>query len=149
MELRWILATLHLLALGFGLGGAYARSRALKGTLDDAGLSRVFLADLWWGIAGLLWIVTGVIRAFFGVEKGTAYYMGTGLFHAKLGLVVLILALEVLPMTTLIRWRAQRKRGETPDTSNAGTLAKISHSQAGIVVIIVFLAAAISRGMFR
>jgi putative membrane protein len=149
MTLRWILATLHLLALGFGLGAAYARSRALKGKLDDAGLSRVFLADTWWGIAGLLWIVTGVIRAFFGVEKGTAYYMGTGLFHAKLGLVVVILALEVLPMTTLIRWRSQRKRGETPDTSKARALAAISHAQAGIAVIIVLLATAIARGMWR
>jgi putative membrane protein len=149
MTLRWILASLHLLALGLGLGAAYARSRALRGPLDAAGLSRVFLADMWWGIAGVLWIVTGVLRAFFGIEKGTEYYMATGLFHAKLGLVLLILVLEVWPMATLMRWRAQRRGGGTVDTSAARAIARISHAQAGFVVIIVLLATAISRGMWR
>jgi putative membrane protein len=149
MTIRWLLASLHLLALGFGLGAAYARARALRGTLDDAGLSRVFLADRWWAIAGVLWIVTGVLRAFFGFEKGTAFYMGTGLFHAKLGLVVLILVLEVWPMVTLMRWRKARRAGESPDTSAARTLARISHAQAGFVVLIVLLATAIARGMWR
>lgn len=149
MTLRWILASLHLLALGFGLGGAYARARALRGPLDDTGLSRVFLADLWWGVAGLLWITTGLVRAFSGVEKGAAYYLGTGLFHAKLGLVVVILALEAWPMATLMRWRAQRRAGGPVDTSAARAIARISHAQAGIVFLIVFLATAIARGMWR
>lgn len=149
MTLRWILAWLHLLALGFGLGGAYARSRALRGPLDEAGFARLFLANRWWGIAGILWLVTGILRAFTGIEKGAAYYLSYGLFHAKLGLIVLILVLEVRPMMTLLRWRAQLRRGETPDTSSARSLAKISHTQAGIVVIIVLLATAIARGMWR
>jgi putative membrane protein len=149
MTLRWILASLHLFALGIGLGAAYARSRALRGTLDDAGLSRVFLADLWWGIAGVLWIATGLVRAFTGIEKGAEFYLGTGLFHAKLGLVAVIVLLETWPMITLMRWRAQRRGGGTVDTSESRAIARISHAQAGIVVIIVFLATAIARGMWR
>ena len=149
MTSEWFLAVLHLLALGFGLGAAYARSRALRGPFDDAAFARVFLADTWWGIAGLLWIVTGLMRAFFGFGKGTEFYMGTGLFHAKLGLVVLILVLEGVAMPTLLKWRRQRRAGAPVDTSKARMLAIISHSQAGLVVIIVFLAAAISRGMWR
>lgn len=149
MTTQWILAVLHLLALGIGLGAAYTRSRALKGPLDDAALSRVFLADSWWAVAGVLWIGTGVMRAFLGFGKGTEYYMGTGLFHAKLGLVVAILVLEAIAMPTLMRWRKQRRAGQPVDASKARMLAMISHSQAGIVVIIVFLAAAIARGMWR
>jgi putative membrane protein len=149
MVTQWILAVLHLLALGIGLGAAYARSRALRGTLDDAGFGRVFLADTWWGIAGALWIVTGVMRAFFGFGKGLDFYLGTALFHVKLTLVFAILVLEVLPMVTLIQWRRQRRSGGPVDTSRARALARISHAQAGIVVIIVFLAAAIARGMWR
>lgn len=149
MTIQWLLASLHLLALGIGLGAAYARSRSLRGPLDDAGLSRVFLADTWWGIAGILWIVTGVLRAFFGFGKGAEFYLSTGLFHAKLGLVVVILALEVWPMVTLMRWRRQRREGQSPDTSAARAIARISHAQAGLVVIIVFLATAIARAMWR
>ncbi|GJM43194.1 MAG: hypothetical protein DHS20C21_00360 [Gemmatimonadota bacterium] len=140
---------MHLLALGIGLGAAYARARALKGTLDDAGFRRVFLTDALWGLAGFLWIATGLIRAFSSIEKGTEFYLTTGLFHAKLGLVGLILALEVWPMVVLIGWRKKLAKGGSPDTSAARALARISHAQAGIVVVIVCLATAIARGMWR
>jgi len=145
----WILAALHVLALGIGLGASYARARALRGPLDDAGLARVFLADGWWGVAGALWIVTGVMRAFFGFGKGTEYYLSTGLFHAKLGLFVVILLLEAWPAVTLLKWRRQRRAGGPVDTSRAPALARISHAQAGLVVVVVFLATAIARGMWR
>jgi hypothetical protein len=46
MLLRWIVATLHLLALPLGLWAVWARSRWLRGVLDAAGLKRVFLADV-------------------------------------------------------------------------------------------------------
>jgi len=143
----WLFATLHLLALGLGLGAVYARAKSLRGKLDDAGLARVFLADSFWGLAGILWLVTGLARAFGGLEKGTAYYLARPLFHAKLGLFVLVLALEIWPMTTLARWRFARRAGNLPDTSRARALSAVSHAQAGIVVVIVFLATAIARGL--
>ncbi len=144
---RWLFAAFHLLALGLGLGAVYARARALRGPLDDAGLSRVFLADMYWGIAGGLWLVTGLVRAFGGIEKGTPYYLHSHLFHAKLGLFVLILALEVWPMVTLIGWRAARAKNKVIDTSRAALFARISHAQAGFVVIIVFIATALARSV--
>jgi putative membrane protein len=147
MPLRWLIATLHLLALGIGLGAVYARAKSLRGPLDDAGLARVFLADAFWGLAGVLWLVTGVARAFGGLEKGTAYYLSDGLFHAKLGLFVAVLVLEVWPMATLMRWRSARRAGRALDTSGARALAAVSHAQAGIVVVIVLLATAIARGL--
>src|SRR5688572_12529208 len=100
MLLRWFLATLHLLALGIGLGAVWVRAGALRGPLDRAGLQRVFLADTFWGVAAGLWIVTGLWRAFGGVEKGTDYYLQNSVFLIKMGLLILILALEVWPMIT-------------------------------------------------
>jgi putative membrane protein len=147
MFVRWLFASLHLLALGVGLGAIYARARALKGPLDDAGIARVLLADNLWGLAGILWLSTGLVRAFGGLEKGTLYYLGEPLFHAKMTLFVLVLALEVRPMITLLRWRKQRRLGQPVDTSRARLLAAISHAQAGIVVMMVFLAVALARGL--
>jgi putative membrane protein len=72
MAVRWLFAALHLLALGIGLGAVWARGRGLQGELDEIGLRRVFYADIWWGIAALLWIATGLVRAFGGLEKGAA-----------------------------------------------------------------------------
>lgn len=146
MPIRWLLAAIHLLALGVGLGAIWARARALRGPLDTAGLHRVFYADTWWGIAALMWIATGLARAFGGFEKGSAYYLHNHLFGAKMGLLVLILLLEVSPMITLIRWRIQLGRSEQPDTGVATRLARISVLQAVFVVLMVLAATAMARG---
>jgi len=49
MTIRWLLAAVHLLALGVGLGAVWARGRALQAQRDVPGLRRVFYADTWWG----------------------------------------------------------------------------------------------------
>src|ERR1700741_5392774 len=108
MTLRWIFAALHLLGLGIGLGAVWVRAMALRRP-DDAGLRRAFAADSLWGLAAALWIVTGAVRAFGGIEKGSDYYLGSTAFQVKMALLLAILALEVRPMVTLMRWRGQLK----------------------------------------
>jgi putative membrane protein len=144
--LRWLFAAVHLLALGIGLGAVWARGRALGGPLDRAGLQRVFYADSWWGIAALLWIGTGLVRAFGGLEKGKDYYLTNHLFWGKMGLLVLILLLELRPMLALIRWRLELARGQKPDTRSAPTLARISFVQAALVTLMVLAATGMARG---
>ncbi len=147
MTERWLAATLHLLALGIGLAAIFARARALRGTLDPPGIRRVLAADTWWGIAALLWISTGLLRAFTGLEKGALYYMQTPLFHAKLGLVVLVLLLEIAPMAAFFGWRIRLRRGEIPDVSRARMFAVLSDIQTLLVLATLGLATAIARGM--
>ena len=148
MMLRWLVASLHLLALPLGLGAVWARQRALRAVLDAEGLRRVFLADTLWGVAALLWIGTGLLRAFGGLEKGASYYLHDRVFYAKMGLLALILLLEIWPMSTLIRWRIALGCGASIDTTPALALARISQVQAGLVVLIVFAATALARGLF-
>jgi putative membrane protein len=148
MLIHWIFAALHLLALGIGLGAVWARAQALRAPLDGpAAFKRVFYADTLWGVAALLWIATGLTRAFGGLEKGTAYYVHNEFFLAKMALLVVILALEIWPMTTLIRWRIQLARKEQVRTEPARRLAQISTLQAFLVVAMVFLATAMARGL--
>jgi putative membrane protein len=146
MMLRWLLASLHLLALGLGLGAVWVRGRALSSRLDDRGLHSVFLADMWWGIAAFLWIGTGLWRLLAGLEKTTGYYFQNHLFLTKMGLLAVILVLEVWPMMTLIKWRRQVMAGGLPATGVAPALARISFAQAVLVVVMVFLAAGMARG---
>ena len=147
MLVRWLVAAVHLAALGVGLGAVWARARALRAPLDAAGYRRVFYADSWWGIAALLWISTGLMRAFGGLEKGTDYYLHNPFFLTKMTLLVAVLALEVWPMATLIRWRIARRKGEAVDTSRAPTVALISTTQAAAVVAMVLAATAMARGL--
>ena len=146
MTIRWLFAAVHLLALGIGLGAIWARARALQGQLDAAGLRRAFYADTWWGIAAVIWIATGLVRALGGLEKGVAYYLRNHVFWAKMVLLGLILVLEVRPMLTLIRWRRLAARGGNPDTSSAPRFAVISYLQAVLVVLMILAATAMARG---
>jgi putative membrane protein len=147
MYVRWLFAVLHLLALGIGLAAVWSRSHTLKGKLDNNGLRRVFLADTFWGIAAGLWIITGLIRAFAGLEKGSDYYLGNSMFLIKMGLLGLILILEVWPMITLIRWRSKLRQGQLPDVNAAPAIAQISQLEVVLVILMVFAATAMARGI--
>ena len=146
MTIRWLLAAFHLLGLGVGLGAVLARGRAFQAQLDVLGLRRVFYADAWWGIAAIVWIGTGLVRAFGGFEKGSFYYLHNHVFWAKMGLLAAILVLELGPMIALIRWRVAVARGSVPDTRAATGFARISFVQAVLVVLMVLAATAMARG---
>jgi putative membrane protein len=150
MLLRLTLAALHLIALGLGLGAVIARGTALRESPSNAALRRAFRSDTVWGIAAALWIATGVWRMVAGLEKPPGYYYINPVFHAKMGLFVLILILELWPMMTLMRWRRSFRTGESAErlmTRGAGKrIALISHVEALLVVVMVFVAAALARG---
>lgn len=148
MTLRWLVASLHLIALPIGLGAVVVRAAALRGPLDERGIDRVFRADTLWGLAAFIWISTGVARAFFGLEKGTGYYLTSTAFWAKMTFLLAILVLEIGPMSAVVGWRRKRRRNERFDTSRANVLSRISFVQAGLVVLMVFAATAMARGLF-
>lgn len=147
MTLSWLVASLHLLTLPLGAGALFARGRALRRAQNEGDLKEMFRADDLWGLAAVLWIGTGVWRAFGGLEKGTAYYLANPWFHAKIGLFLLVFLLELRPMITLIRWRRARRRGTPIDLGRARVLARIGDLELALVVAIVFLAAGMARGV--
>ncbi len=129
MMIRWLLAAVHLSAFGFALVGIAGRSDAM------------------WGLAALVLIATGLVRAFGGFEKGAAYYMHEPLFHLKMGAVVLILLLELMPMIGLIRWRIALRKQAAPALGAARAYARIGHLQAVLMIVIVFAASGMARGI--
>ena len=142
-----VVSSLHLLALALGLPAVFLRGRALKGPLDAEGLRRLLAADNVWGIAAVLWIVTGLLRAFGGLEKGADFYLHSPLFWTKMALFLLVLLLEIRPMVTFIRWRIRLGRGEAIDTGAARALYTLNHVELAIVVVMVFVASLMARGV--
>jgi putative membrane protein len=148
MTLRWLLAAVHLLALGIGLGAVWARARSLGGReLDLGAVRRVLTADAWWGVAALLWVATGLVRLLAGTEKPTGYYLHNHAFWAKMALFIAILLLEIRPIVTFGRWRAAVRRGELPSLVPAAALARVSYVQAVLTVLMVLAATAMARGL--
>ena len=151
MIARASLSALHVLALAIGVGAVFARGlrlRDLRRSPEDAvSLRRLLLADGLWGVAALLWIATGLLRAFGRLEKTPEFYLRNGFFWVKMGLFVLVLLLEVLPMMTFMRWRAERSRGASPvPGANISRLIAFNDAETAIVVVIPFIAALMARG---
>lgn len=147
--LRLALAVFHLFAFGIGLGAVWARARALRGPLDSGSLRRAFQADTWWGVAAGLWISTGLWRLLAGTEKATGYYMSNHIFLGKMGLFLLILALEIWPMITLIRWRRTGAASGSDIAAlapRARRISAISYVEAVLVLLMAAAAVAMARG---
>jgi len=146
--LRLVLAWLHLLALGVGPAAVWGRARALRAWLrdpaDDRAITRVFTADSWWGIAAIVWLVTGLWRLLASTEKSTSYYLGNHVFYGKMIMFATVLAIEFSPMMTLIKWRMKRAE---PNPHDAHRIEVTSYVECGIVVVIVLFAVAMARGL--
>jgi putative membrane protein len=145
--LRWLLAALHLTALGIGLGAVWARATALRGPFDPAGLRRIFASDSWWALAGFLWIGTGLWRLLAETEKPTQYYMHNHFFYLKMASLILLLLLETRAIVLLTRWRGAVRRGGPVDTSAAPGLARLSYAQVVLVLVMVLAATGMARGL--
>lgn len=147
MDLRYVIATLHLLTFGIGFASIWMRANALKRLKDESGIADVLFADNIWGLAAFLWIGTGVWRAFGGLEKGTDFYLHNTAFILKISLFLIVFALEIKPMITFIRWRILQKKGEKIDLSVAPAFARTSYIELLLLIPILALAAAMARGI--
>lgn len=147
MQLNWILASLHLMALAFGFSTCWLRANALKALKQPADLEPVFRYDNFYGIATLAWIGTGLWRLFGDADKGSEYYLNNNAFLLKMLVFAIIFLLELKPMITLIRWRIQLKKGKEPDLHTAPLLAKLSYAELAGFVLMVLAATAMARGI--
>jgi putative membrane protein len=152
MFARASLSALHVLALAIGFAAVFARGRRLRDLLrspeDPGALQQLLQADNVWGVAALLWIVTGFLRAFGRLEKTPDFYLRNGFFWVKMVLFALILALEIRPMATFVGWRVSRaRRGVAPvGATNLGALITLNDIEAALVLLIPFAAALMARG---
>lgn len=146
--LRITLASLHLLALAIGMMATVLRGSALREGTTTA-LKRALRLDAIWGIAAALWIATGLWRLLGGIEKPLAYYLANHWFMAKMGLFVLIFALEIPVMLRLAKARSALARGGDAlgiTDPAARRIAIIGHVQATLALAMIFMAVAMARG---
>lgn len=151
MVLPSLLSALHLLALPVGFAAVLLRGirlRELRRSRGDAAARSALLrADTAWGAAALLWLATGLTRAFGGVEKAPQFYLRNGFFWVKMGLFLLVLALEVTPMIAFVRWRLARERaGEVVASAPLDRLLRLNDAESALVLAIPFAAALMARG---
>jgi putative membrane protein len=143
-----LLAAAHYLALAIGLGAVFMRGRYLRALVrKEDKLAHLFIADNLWGVAAVLWWVTGLLRAFGGYEKGSEFYLQSPLFWVKMALFGLAAVLEMWPMITFIRWRIAIAKKKPVDLSLASRFILLNDLEVAIILIIPFIASMMARGI--
>lgn len=143
-----VFAALHILGAGLLLAAFVAEYLLFRPPFNPDRARAVVLADILYGVAAALLILTGVIRALY-LGKGAAYYLGHPLFHAKLFVFLIVGLLSIGPTRRFITWRKQLGRGETPALDEAaaqGIRRRLRLELIG-VALIVLLASLMARGI--
>ena len=81
----------------------------LRQAIDAATIRLLARIDMFYGLSAILVLATGLARLFWGA-KGASFYSGNPVFHAKLGLFVLVGLLSIAPTIKFIRWSRTLKQ---------------------------------------
>lgn len=147
MWLPALVSAVHLLCLAGGLTTLVLRERALAAKLDEAGVQRVLRLDNLSGVIAILWMGSGLWRAFGSLEKGSAFYLQSTMFWVKMGGLALAWACETPSMVTFIRWRMRLAAGQAPDLSGVERLRRWHYAEGAAMVLTVFAASLMARGV--
>lgn len=112
-----LFATLHHAAVLTLLVCTLVSIYQLRQPLTVGGARLLRSTDMLNGIAATLVLVVGLVRVFY-LEKGSAYYFGSGSFLAKLGFYGLASVLSLVPTLELRRWRVPLQQGRLPALSD-------------------------------
>jgi len=142
-----VIAYFHYIGMMSLLAALVAEHMLLGGELDIRRGRQLALTDrVYWVSVGVV-LVSGLLRmAWFG--KGMAFYAGSPLFHAKMTLFVLVIALSVYPTVKFLDVGRSARDGLPPRLSAgvAGRLKLLLRMELAAVILIPLLAVAMARG---
>ncbi len=132
----------HFLGLA-GLFAALAIELALfRPRTDGATARRLARIDALYGLSALVALGTGLLKVFAGA-KPAAYYGVNPLFHVKVTLFVVALALSVYPTIQFIR---RRKAADGDQITYPAVIGRLLGAQLVLLLAIPLLATLMARG---
>ncbi|WP_343576985.1 DUF2214 family protein [Pseudomonas sp.] len=111
-----IAAYLHYLSIFILFALLVLEHRLFRLPLDLERARSLIVIDIAYGACAGVVLLTGAARVLW-FAKGADYYLHNSLFHAKVGLFVLVALLSILPTMTFLNWRNDLKAGRTPQVS--------------------------------
>jgi len=143
-----ILAYLHfgaIFTLIWFLAKEWTLLRAGTANVD---LERLASADAGFGISAGIVLVTGALRAVYGI-KGWMFYAHNPAFHVKIGFFVLVGLISIGPTLMFLRWRKARRqdasfRVSEPEWKRARRWIMI---ELHLIALIPLAAVIMSRGL--
>ena len=115
--------------------------------INPAVVRRLVRLNLLSLVSGALVLLTGLARIAWGV-KGSAWYWGQPLLHAKLTLFALVLLLAVAPTRRFARWQATlRSGGSLPSAPDVQATRRLVMIEAHALVVLPLLGVWLARGI--
>ena len=142
-----VAAYLHYLSIFVLFALLTLQHTLFKLPLDLPRARRLARIDALYGATAGLVLLTGAGRVFwFG--KGLDYYLHNGLFHAKLGLFVLVGLLSIVPTRMFLGWRSALKAGQLPqvEASQGRLVTLVIRLELLVLLVMPLLAALMARG---
>lgn len=142
-----IAAYLHYLSIILLFALLTLEHRLFKLPLDLDRARSLMRLDIAYGLSAGLVLASGAARlVWYG--KGLAYYLHNSLFHAKLGLFILVGLLSILPTLVFFNWRNDLQAGRVPQVSaRLGRLVIMTiRLELLLLLILPLLAALMARG---
>jgi putative membrane protein len=142
-----VAAYLHFLSIFLLFALLTLEHRLFKLPLDLERARSLVRIDLAYGLSAGAVLVTGLARVFW-YGKGVDYYLHNSVFHAKMGLFVLIAALSSYPTFVFLNWRNSLKAGQVPELSPrmAKLVIMTIRLELLLALIMPLLAALMARG---
>jgi putative membrane protein len=115
-------------------------------TLDNA--KKILRFDAIYGMSACLILLVGVLRI-MAFEKGLAYYLYSGPFHAKMGLFILLGLISIYPTMVFLKWRQPLKHGIVPsiDPALSRRLRILIHVELTLLALMILNAALMAKGI--
>ncbi len=115
--------------------------------LDLRRARSLIITDIAYGICAGVVLLSGLARVLL-YGKGLDYYLGNSLFHAKVGLFILVGLISVGPTFVFLNWRNSLKAGEVPQVSarQARLVITVIRVELLLLLAIPLLAVLMARG---
>jgi len=115
--------------------------------LDVRRARNLIITDLAYGVCAGVVLFTGLARVLW-YGKGLDYYLDNSLFHAKVGLFIVIGLISVVPTFVFLNWRNSLQAGEVPQVSarQAKLVTGVIRLELLLLLIIPLLAVLMGRG---
>ena len=143
-----LLAIAHHL-LVFSLAAILAIELAtVRPGLTGAGLRRLGIVDLHYGLIAALILIVGFARVYMGV-KGPEAYLGNWAFWAKVGAFALVGLLSAPPTIRILQWRkrARAEPGFALDAAEIKAVRPFLIAELAVFALIPIFAAMMARGI--
>ena len=148
MALDALLAIAHHLTVFSLVGLLFVEFALLRGVMAGPAIARFGVVDALYGIAAIAVVAVGIARIIWGIVPAE-FYLANLFFWTKMGALILVSIVSILPTVRSGRWRKALARdpGYAAPAEDLGVVRRALFVELTILPVIPVSAALMARGI--